>query len=139
MKLYSIEFTPAAEGNLVELKCPVCSAVWHREDPEEGSPREMIPCRHLRFLWYDEFDDGPEFYGRWGRKTFAKAYRKKVIEMYGKDEDPGEDLSYLDEDVLEAMECDQIDEVAILTESGMACGPVCHATYFGIKRDSAAG
>lgn len=135
MKLYDIEWHHISETRQ-EIHCPVCNAVWLQENPQEESPREPVPCMHLRFMGLQEGE--PIFFGKWDKKKFFKAYWKAEKDVYGEDADSDSDsddeMEYMDFNILEKMETNQIDEIAMLTDDGMACGPVSFTVYFGIKR-----
>jgi len=106
-----------------QVVCPVCGAAWcTTEDPT------VTPCKHLRFAWFQE---GPiQFFGRWNKTSFKKAYLKAA--KNAGEEDPSLDENPCHE-ALEKMVSFDVEEVLVWTETGMACGPVSFSTYFGVK------
>ena len=55
------------------LSCPICNALWLKE--EEGYNVDDGSCKHLRFVWHTgASSDGPNFFGKWDKKSFIKQF-----------------------------------------------------------------
>ena len=119
------------------LNCPICNKVWIR-DGAEYDPSEVDPCEHLRFRLIDCYDI--EWFGGWNREAFERAYAKSYYEVCD-DSDIEVDeiiLCTIDDfttEALENMNTNDIDEVLILKEEGLACGSCSMTTLYGIKYD----
>jgi len=119
------------------LNCPICDKVWIK-DGAEYDPSIVKACKHLRFRLIDNY--AVEWFGRWNHEGFEKAYTKSYLEVYNDPDLEEDDITFCEIDdytikALENMDADTIDEVFVLEEEGLACGPVRLTILYGIKHD----
>jgi len=124
------------DDELSTLNCPVCDKDWIR-DGAEHDPSIVKPCKHLRFRLVDNYD--VEWFEKWNHEIFEKAYAKASLVVSNDPELEKDDITFCSIDdftieALENMDTDKIDEVLILEEKGLACGPCLMTVLYGIKR-----
>ena len=120
--------------NIKTLSCPICDEIWIR-DGDEYDPSVVEPCKHLKFRLVDKC--GVEWFGRWNHESFVRDYVKSYLQVC---DDPNINdgiISFdrIDEyttNALNNIEADDIHEVLILEEDGLACGPCSMTIMYGV-------
>ena len=127
LKNVEIEWEALDKGNMV-LRCPCCNRAWM-----DNEDYELKPCPHLALVWFEQGD--PHFFGKADRRGFRRAYSRAYEEAEGEPLMPRRwTFSY---DAFRALRYSGFSTLAVLVESGIACGPVSFVTFFGLVEDTA--
>lgn len=59
------------------IKCPVCGAVWMSG---LGGNTDLSTCPHLRFMFFEEWDDPFYFVGNWDAESFQARFKHLCAE-----------------------------------------------------------
>jgi hypothetical protein len=134
MKISTISWNDLSD-EINSLNCPVCNQTWIR-DGSEYDPSKVEPCEHLRFRLLDCYD--PEWFGDWNHLAFLAELEVYYSSNYDLPDDEDFSFSSIDDDILDilrGMDSKMIDEVLILEEEGLACGPSSMTILYGVKYD----